>query len=71
MENSTLKLEAPWEQVKELLKEVNTALTDDDLKYTPGKEDELLQHLATKMGKDKTAVKEWIESVSANKVKAS
>ena len=71
MENTTLKLEAPWEQVKELLKEVNTDLTDDDLNYTPGREDELLQHLAQKMGKDKIAVKEWIESVSANKVKAS
>lgn len=71
MENTTLKLEAPWEQVKELLKEVNNELTDDDLNYTPGQEDKLLQHLAAKMGKDKTAVKEWIESVSSNRGKAS
>ena len=40
MENYQLKLESPWEEVKEQLKEVNNALTDEDLEYEPGQERE-------------------------------
>ena len=66
-----LKLEDPWPEVKERLKEVNVELTDEDLDYTPGQEKELLQRLSKKMNKDIPAVKAWIESVSSNKGKAS
>lgn len=69
--NSLLKLEAPWEQVKELLKEVNTSLTDEDLAYEEGNEQALLQHLAKKMGRSPDEVRVWIESVSHNKGMAS
>jgi hypothetical protein len=69
--STTLKLEAPWEEVKEKLKEVNLELTDEDLRYTPGQEDELLQRLSAKMKKDVNDVKGWIESVSSNSGKAS
>jgi hypothetical protein len=68
---STLKLEAPWSKVKEKLKENDITLTDEDLEYKPGQEDELLEHLAQKMKKDKQAVKIYIESISANHHKAS
>ncbi|MBC7949887.1 MAG: hypothetical protein H7Y42_18530 [Chitinophagaceae bacterium] len=68
---STLNLKAPWEKVKELLKENDHTLTDDDLRYTPGQEDELLGRLQEKMKKDKQAVKEYIESISSNSAKAS
>ena len=68
---TTLKLEAPWPQVKELLKEVSITLTDEDLEYTEGQEDELLQRLAKKMNRTTDDVKRWIESVSANSGKAS
>ena len=61
---STLKLASPWEEVKEKLKEVNSELTDEDLEYEPGQEEELLQRLSKKMNKDAAAVKAWIESVS-------
>ncbi|MEI9956189.1 MAG: hypothetical protein WDM90_07785 [Ferruginibacter sp.] len=37
MKKTTLHLEAPWKHVKELLKEVNGELTDDDLLYEPEK----------------------------------
>jgi len=67
----TLKLEAPWEQVKEKLKEINIDLSDEDLDYTPGQEDALLQRLAAKMNRSTGEIKAWIESVSANKGKAS
>ena len=69
--DNQLKLEAPWAQVKEQLKEINTALTDEDLVYEPGKENDLLERIATKLNKNKSAIKAWIESVSYNKGKAS
>ena len=67
MDNYSLKLEAPWEEVKEMLKEVNTDLTDSDLEYEPGREKELLERLSGKLHKDIPSVKAWVESVSHNK----
>jgi len=66
MENYQLKLDGPWDEVKEKLKEANTELTDDDLTYQPGEEKELLERLAAKLNKDVDAIKAWIESVSFN-----
>jgi uncharacterized protein YjbJ (UPF0337 family) len=66
-----LKLEAPWEEVKEKIKENNINLTDEDLIYTPGKEDELLNSLAGKMQRTPEQVRILIESLSANKGRAS
>ena len=68
--SNELKLEAPWEQVKEKLQEININLSDEDLAYTPGKEDELLERLSKKMERTPEEVKKWIESVSFNKGKA-
>ena len=67
MDTYKLKLAAPWEEVKEMLKEVNTDLTDEDLEYEPGTDRELLERLANKMNKDVEYVKDWIESVSSNR----
>lgn len=67
MESNALKLESPWSEVKEHLKEVNMNLTDEDLQYEPGSEDKLLERLSGKLGKSKQDVKSWIESVSFNK----
>ena len=66
-----LRLEAPWEEVKEKLKEVNYELTDEDLVYQPGKADLLLRRLARKMNQTPEQIKSWIESVSYNRGKAS
>ena len=66
-----LKLEAPWEEVKEKIKENNIDLTDEDLVYEPGKEDELLKSLADKMHRTPDQVKILIESLSSNKGRAS
>jgi uncharacterized protein YjbJ (UPF0337 family) len=66
MQPISLKLDAPWKKVKEKMKENDSTLTDDDLNYVLGKENELLEHLANKMRKDKWAVKAYIESISAN-----
>jgi hypothetical protein len=61
------KLDAPWDEVKEHLKEVNTTLTDEDLNYQPGQEEALLERLAAKLEKSKLEVKALIESVSYSK----
>ena len=66
-----LKLESPWEEVKEKLKEIDLSLTDNDLEYETGQDAALLERLAQKMGRSVDEVKKWIESVSFNKGKAS
>ena len=65
-----LHLEKPWDMVKEKLKEQNAELTDEDLDLKPGKEEELIERLATKLRKEPSAIKAWIESISFNKGKA-
>lgn len=65
--NYQLKLEAPWEEVKGMLQEINLSLTDEDLSYQPGNEKELLERLSRKLNKPVPEVKAWIESVSHNK----
>jgi hypothetical protein len=67
MREYELKLEAPWDEVKEMIQEVNADLTDEDLRYERGKEKELLERLSRKLHKDIPEVKGWIESVSHNK----
>jgi hypothetical protein len=67
MNEYQLKLEAPWEEVKEMLQEINTDLTDEDLRYERGNEKELLERVSRKMGKSVPEVKGWIESVSHNR----
>ena len=64
--NTAIKLEAPWEEVKERIKERNIDLTDDDLEYEPGKEDELLSRLEKILHKTRPEIIAYIESVSAN-----
>ena len=67
MKQYELNLEAPWEDVKGMLQEINVELTDEDLSYEPGREKELLERIARKVNKSVPAVKAWIESVSHNK----
>ncbi len=71
MDTKTLKLEAPWDEVKEKLKENDITLTDEDLDYEPGRDSELLERLSKKLGKSPDALRAYIESISANKGKAS
>ncbi|WEK36798.1 MAG: general stress protein CsbD [Candidatus Pseudobacter hemicellulosilyticus] len=64
---ATLKLAAPWPEVKEKIKERNIHLTDEDLQYEPGQEDALLERLSRKMSLEKEEVKALIESISHNR----
>ncbi len=65
-----LKLERPWDEVKETLKESKVELTDEDLEYNESNTEELLEHLSKKLSLGKEEVRDWIESASANKAKA-
>lgn len=67
MRDYELKLEAPWNEVKDMLQEINLDLTDEDLEYERGGEKELLERLSLKMHKTVPEVKGWIESVSHNR----
>ena len=66
MENTFLQLHNPWPEVRERIKEQNIELTDEDLDLKPGKENELLERLHSKMHKSKEEIKNWIESISGN-----
>lgn len=57
------KMKGNWNQIKGKLKQEHADLTDDDLQYTEGKEDELLGRLQVKMGKTKEQIKDWIDSI--------
>lgn len=67
MREYELKLEAPWDEVKGMLQEINMDLTDEDLQYERGREQELLERLSRKLNKSVPEVKGWIESVSHNR----
>ena len=60
-------LDKTWEELKEKIKELNFEITNDDLDFKPGREDELYENLSRKLHKTKEEVKAWIGSVSATK----
>lgn len=60
---NSLKTKGTWNEVKGKLKQKYADLTDDDLMYAEGKEDELLGRLQKKLGKSKEEVKREIESI--------
>ena len=51
-----------WNQAKGKLKQKYADLTDDDLKYTEGKSEELLGRLQERTGKTKAELKKEIDS---------
>ncbi|WMX17317.1 MULTISPECIES: CsbD family protein [unclassified Aureispira] len=59
------KVKGNWNEIKGKLKQEYAQLTDDDLKYQEGKEDEMLGRLQTKLGKTKEEVKNWIDSIGS------
>lgn len=63
MESWKLNLKGNWNEVKGKVKQEYADLTDDDLLYEDGKDDELLGRLQKKIGKTKEEVKSWIESL--------
>ena len=63
MESWKLKLNGNWNEVKGKAKKQYGALTDDDLTYEDGKDDQLVGRIQKKLGKTKDEVIKWIESL--------
>jgi uncharacterized protein YjbJ (UPF0337 family) len=57
MDNLTIK--GSWNVLKGKLKQSYANLTDDDLKYEEGKEDEMYGRLQQKTGQTKDQLKTW------------
>lgn len=57
------KLSGNWNELKGKIKQQYGELTDDDLTYAEGKEDELLGKIQKKTGKTKSEVKDFIDSL--------
>ena len=59
----TLDLKGKWNQLKGKVKQAHAHLTDDDLKYEEGKDDELFGRLQSKLGKTRDEVVTWLKSL--------
>jgi len=57
MDETKLKLKGNWNVVKGKLKQAYGDLTDDDLSYTEGKEDELVGRIQKRIGQTATDVR--------------
>jgi uncharacterized protein YjbJ (UPF0337 family) len=57
-----LTLKGTWNEVKGKLKQNYAELTDDDLTYAEGKEDELLGRLQKRTGRTQEELRREIES---------
>jgi uncharacterized protein YjbJ (UPF0337 family) len=56
-----LRFKGSWNEIKGKLKQQYGNLTDNDLVFADGKEDELLGRLQKKLGKSKDEVRQMIE----------
>lgn len=52
-----LRIKGNWNELKGKLKEEYAELTDDDLTYEEGKEDQLIGNIQKKLGKTKDEIK--------------
>ena len=60
---TNLKFKGTWNQVAGKLKQKYGSLTDDDVVFTEGKEEELLGRLQTKLGKSKDEIRRMISEL--------
>ncbi len=61
---NTESLKGKWNEMKGKLKQKYADLTDDDLLYVEGKEEELYGKLQQKLGKTKEEVEKELNSLS-------
>ena len=59
-----LTIKGNWNQIAGKLKQEFADLTDDDLLFAEGKEEELLGRLQKKLGKSKKEIRRFLESYS-------
>ncbi len=62
-EMDRLELKGKWNELKGKAKQAYGDLTDDDLAYQEGQEDELYGRLQNKTGKTREQVIDWLRSL--------
>jgi uncharacterized protein YjbJ (UPF0337 family) len=58
-----LELKGKWNEWKGKIKQAYSSLTDDDLRYEEGKDEELLGRLQQKTGKTREEIVSWLKSL--------
>jgi uncharacterized protein YjbJ (UPF0337 family) len=58
-----LEIKGSWNEIKGKIKQAYGDLTDDDLTYEKGKEDEMLGKLQQKSGKTRDELVKWLKSL--------
>ena len=58
-----LEIKGNWNKWKGKIKQAFGTLTDDDIKYEEGKDDEWLGRLQTKTGKSRQDLITWLKSL--------
>jgi uncharacterized protein YjbJ (UPF0337 family) len=62
-----LSIKGNWNMLKGKLKQSYASLTDDDLKFEEGKEDELIGRLQQKTGQTKEQLRKWFNEEMESK----
>ncbi len=60
---TTLNIKGNWNELKGKLKQKYGQLTDDDLTFSEGKDDEMLGRLQKKLGRTKEELRKEIEKL--------
>jgi uncharacterized protein YjbJ (UPF0337 family) len=60
---SDLQLKGKWNELKGKVKKAYADLTEDDLKYEEGKDDEFLGKLQQKTGKTRDELVNWLKKL--------
>jgi uncharacterized protein YjbJ (UPF0337 family) len=60
---TSLKLKGTWNELKGKLKQKYGHLTDDDLTFAEGKDEELLGRIQKRLGKTKEEVRKELEAL--------
>jgi uncharacterized protein YjbJ (UPF0337 family) len=58
-----LELKGKWNEMKGKVKQAHGDLTDNDLRYEEGKDDELIGRLQQKLGKSREDIITWLKSL--------
>jgi uncharacterized protein YjbJ (UPF0337 family) len=58
-----LQMKGTWNEVKGKLKQKYSELTDDDLLFVEGKEDELYGRMQIRLGKTRSEIRSMLESL--------
>jgi uncharacterized protein YjbJ (UPF0337 family) len=61
--STKLEIKGNWNEIKGKLKQKYGQLTDDDLAFSEGKDEELLGRLQKRLGQTKEAIRDTIETM--------